>query len=467
MSSFAPSAFDDQANSTINSTTGKKNSCSAQSDEDSSDDVMDVVVKGSGVAVVASSSSNKRSLSDTMPPATHTTGAIAVGAPAGNTAQPGAKRQNTNASSRGDSIQVMQLMQAHGQGQVQSLQANDTSSTKQMISHHHTSQQYSSSAASAAATSSNILASFSLPALRFERTSWQEWEVKETRIYDLPSFVTAIRRSKHESAICLLDESILVTELQNMKLERKCNNTGGLEQELLSRKALITSWPVSEMAQFQSFLSSYAQYNAQYNSSESGSDGALSLIGYWRRQQAKVTSSSTRPSFMSTATSSSPSSSNAIGYIAYEVPVTIIIILRRNDSLSIHEDIWCTLYPAELTAIDMNQTFGSFMTSLFPQLLSLEKTVMNAKEQESSRFPLQGREITIKYYAHKRDIAADMISSSTSSNHVVNSVGVEGDVNVPKLPPLHGYQTIGTYAAPAAKVIARLVTSRFLFSACL
>lgn len=305
---------------------------------------------------------------------------------------------------------------------------------------------------------------FSIPALRFERTSWQEWEVKETRLYDLQAFVTAVRRSKHESAICLLDESILISELQNMKLERKWNHVGGLEQELLMRKALVTSWPVSEMTQFQSFVNLYASYvSSASNSNDNGE--CDSLIGFWRRQQQQLLLSKSTANRSLAPQASSTLSLSSIGYIAYEIPVMIVIILRRNESLHITEDIWCMLYPSELAASDMNQTFGAFLTNLFPQLLTLEKNIMSNKEGSASRFPLLGREITIKYYAHKRDIAADMISSthqqqdgaqvpSSSSYHAVGG-GVEGDVLVPKQPPLHGYQTIGTYAAPAAKVIAR------------
>lgn len=158
------------------------------------------------------------------------------------------------------------------------------------------------------------------------------------------------------------------------------------------------------------------------------------------------------------------------GYLAYELPALVTIVLRSCAALNIAEDLWCTLYPSELQVADTTQSFGDYLTEHFPQLLSLSRKIRAASvalanqqtpQLDSSSHVLTAREITVKYFGHHHMSLIYQPETSVNANQHNHPRHVQ-DVattmsGVPHLPSAGCFQTIGTFASPAHRVIAKYV----------
>lgn len=237
-----------------------------------------------------------------------------------------------------------------------------------------------------------------LYALRFEKIGLNEWEIRETRWFDTTALIDGLTAISAEAFICFLDETCLVEEMATMKLT--CSNysltRGSLIRELQLRKALITTWPSRELNQFASFVHLWQE-----------SDQTMHTL--WRKLQPKASAEGT----------------GKVGYIAYESVNMIGIIVRANGQLQ--EDIWCSIYPNELQAEDNQQTMGQYLINLFPQLTSISSMSLDRT--------------TLRYYAHKG---------------AANGQQPQQQMPLPAKPAGQFYQTIGTLASPAMKVLGRL-----------
>lgn len=371
-------------------------------------------------------------------------------------------------------------------------------------------------------------------ALRFEKMGAMEWDVKETRWFNLDAFVESLTtaastplsrgNSAHSSdvVLCFVDETMLSEELSNMKLtcQSYSANHGSLVKELQHRKALITTWPHRELNQFQSFVHCWQEQYKQPPAAHGQNASHHTLYSLWHSLHPKrdhgahawnrsgptahptsfsaassisSTSSlasshaaatkdsargapSTRPASAAEANSSSHSDKLAhsshsaakdmrngdridaeeehsslevtrggsgqyaraekIGFVAYEVLLTIGVIIRANPHLKISEDIWCSIYPNELLPEGPQQCMSDFFINLFPQLRSGFASV-NAEQ------------IAIKYFAHKPHSSAN-----PSSRQEDTDTG-----GLPSRPKAQAYQTIGTLSSTVVKVVGRMAGS--------
>lgn len=358
---------------------------------------------------------------------------------------------------------------------------------------------------------------WSVPALRMERIGSDRWLMKETRVFDVANFIDTVVR--HQSAgstataataggkanalttggsIMLIQETTLATELASplMELERRSAHPFGsgsvLEQELQLRGALVTSWPLDELAQFVSFLRAYQQHcryvSDRWQQAQTAHGKATSTAGSAAAEDAphdgELVSSSSPPHEQSTDESAATAAAAAataaevavlpslweywlhqggrrgvsssggggevaksVGYLVYEAPVQVVVLLRAQPTLSIPEDLWCTMYPHDFTALladnaghtgqaageRRSETFGGLLIDLFPQLSHVGRDGAGASVAN----------VTVRYLAHP------LSSSTAAPTNTAEGTGL------PRKAPLAQYQTIGTWTHAAARLLVR------------
>jgi hypothetical protein len=297
-------------------------------------------------------------------------------------------------------------------------------------------------------------------------------------------------------SISLIQETSIAEELKARELRlgkdfnaSSCIGTGSvLEQELNCRRALLTSWPHEEISQLVTFLRAYQQYcctevdrqiqqrqteQQQSNKKKRNLQQATDIDeADEERDLDDLNDDEIRPGnmiadkpitfptlfdFWLTQSPASPkscpppnsSTGRIYGYLAYEVPVRIAVMVRANPKLSIDEDIWCAMYPSELQLGGTNEdvSFGTSLADLFPQLIPLSQKLRSG----NSEFALQGREIAIRYFAHSSAYGSN--AAVADSGHDNSEPGAETKLPLKLL--LSNYQTIGTWAQSTTRVLSR------------
>lgn len=393
---------------------------------------------------------------------------------------------------------------------------------------------------------------FTLRVLRFERIGLTEWDIKETRVFDIPQFIqsllylnsssssstsgTSSSSSSLEMNLYLLNEK----KLNKMLADKKCSisvssgkGSGGgigmisLENELNQLQSILTHWPKYEIMQFQHFLSSYETSYLQYTSdniSNNNTGNSFTLFQYWNQLDESHSSAINDQPGDSTGNggkevqAKSGGNQSVIGYIAYEITVYLVLIIRKNLSLGIHNDIWCKIFPNELIHANeeirqdkilkrnkvRNQsnstteggnddefvvivTFGEILINFFPQLSYIIKKLRqqshnnnnNPDSTSNNTIPFEESDLLIKYYCintlnnNSNNTKINNNSNNTNnsnsnslisnSRNNVNNGGGSGskesnlvsDFTVPNMVSDNCYQTIGTFNTPANKVMAR------------
>jgi hypothetical protein len=216
-------------------------------------------------------------------------------------------------------------------------------------------------------------------------------------------FVNTLIQQNHSTGIYLVEETQLMQGMvlnglkSNVSLENisdkefccTCNTQGvwGLDSmrlvvELKRMNALVASWQHGEYLQFKEFVDEWNRERLD------GQSDNASLIDKWtfascggashllddghavKRPKLDVQRESI-PVFRSTM---------GIGVIVYETSTKIGIVIRRNASMGIVQDIWRTIYPQEflqmfygcVSNIESPQSFLVIMLSrVFPQFQSL------------------------------------------------------------------------------------------------
>lgn len=307
-----------------------------------------------------------------------------------------------------------------------------------------------------------------LYALRFEKVSPTEWEIMETRWFDVQALLDVLTKPVNpflsdssrpvEVVLCFVDETALQEDLQAGKLAGRLipSSRGSLTRELQQRKALITSWPEREMSQFARFVQTWQECCRQGEPlAGEKSTQLLSLHDIWWRLHPQGQSSGgsrSSPHPPPTSSSAAPAAapapviqpSKCMGYIAYEVVYLTGVILRANHRLNLDEDIWCMVYPSEWTSPDSEQSMAAFLAGFFPQLHGV------SRENRPER-------ISIKYYAHEGQALPQETDGKTveSDARRERRQRVDGMVALPAAPAPAMYQTIGTLSTPTARAFSR------------
>ena len=301
-----------------------------------------------------------------------------------------------------------------------------------------------------------------IKSIRFERVAAAEWEMKESRIFNIESLITST-----DCVISLVDESkFSSSEIKDLLFVSRSSGFVNLQSELQQRRALIASWPKAEHANLLDFLT---EWRKQEN-------GSQSLIKFWDTSAEKTSPCSGRSSSNATsgrsgsnlATSSSnqgrssnvrvstvanhdaaastrgedatgergrkthsdrPSGGESrlsvpqgSGVLVYEVVIKVGFIIRASASLDIPEDYWRVVYPRDISS-NLQAPFATFLTDLFPQLRSKLSKLEDI------------RDCVVKYCAH---------------------AGENEKLSQPPLAPKAScYQTIGTMNESAATMIGR------------
>ncbi len=343
---------------------------------------------------------------------------------------------------------------------------------------------------------------FTLRVLRFERIGLTEWDIKETRVFDIPQFIqsllylnssssssssgTSSSSSSLEMNLYLLNEK----KLNKMLTDKKCTvsvssgkGSGGggigmisLENELNQLQSILTHWPKYEIMQFQHFLSSYETSYLQYTSdniSNNNTGNSFTLFQYWNQLDESHSSAIDDQQgdiIVKEDQVKSGGSQSVIGYIAYEITVYLVLIIRKNLSLGIHNDIWCKIFPNELIIANeeirqekilkrnklKNQTitktaegdnddelviivtFGDILINFFPQLSYIIKKLRqqshnnnNPDSTSNNTIPFEESDLLIKYYCintlgnnsntnNKNNSNSNSSNNSSNSNSVIN-----------------------------------------------
>lgn len=321
-------------------------------------------------------------------------------------------------------------------------------------------------------------------------------------------------------SICLVTEVSIAEEMRTKELSHNMSHSkrfnaihslgtvSVLEQELNRRHALLASWTAEEVPQLLAFLRAYQQY-CRFSMEQQLQERAQNLMKSFKQppllnkelhksdirledddenelrneedrandpenshihssSDSKTVDTVTIPTLYDfwMTQSTAPKATNALhnkdkdvhssnqkifGYLAYEVPVQIALLVRAESRLSLSQDLWCTLYPSDITEPTSDLSFGDFLTEFFPQLLCLSSKI------HKKDFPLGGREITIRYFAHSVVTSTHLQDNSSA---LPDSDGKQhskpGDNQLPKQLSLSNYQTIGTWAQPAIRVLSRL-----------
>ena len=149
----------------------------------------------------------------------------------------------------------------------------------------------------------------------------------------------------------------------------------------------------------------------------------------------------------------SRSSSQPKGYLVYEQTLQVGIVIRANPFIGIHEDLWCVLFPSELSSTYTSEPFGSLLSRLFPQLSVIfgkKSSNDNGNKRDyngggNGGAGVNGGDnrdkpvdmIVVKYFAHRK---GQTLSSPPAAPETIQA-----------------YQTVGTVALPASTLLAKYV----------
>jgi hypothetical protein len=285
-----------------------------------------------------------------------------------------------------------------------------------------------------------------IKSIRCERVGAAEWEMKESRIFNIDSLLAST-----DCVISLVDESKFNSEeINDLVLTSRTNGFVNLQSELQQRRALIASWPKAEHPNLLDFMNEWKK----------AENSDLSLIKMWESSAKKSAGGSGRtscggsngrpaaPEKVTAAQStgggccgSAPKTGCGrseetvavsqeemvpfvgTGVIVYEVVMKVGFIVRTSSSLNIKEDCWRVLYPKDLLSNSFQVPFATFLGILFPQLRSLLGKLENLEE------------CIVKYCAH------------TGSNEKLSQP--------PESLGSGCYQTIGTINETASSIVGR------------
>jgi hypothetical protein len=292
-----------------------------------------------------------------------------------------------------------------------------------------------------------------MKSIRFERVGVSEWEMKESRIFDIESLLKTT-----DCVVSLVDESKFSRdEVQDLLLVSRSNGLVNLQSELQTRRALIASWPKAEHSNLLDFINEWRrEVNSEvslikfWDSSahsgrssvassarpavtkvpsteniQSSSAGAWAGLSSSSLAERSVGGEQRRPSNSSSVpeTSGTPRPSPSTGVVVYEVVIKVGFIIRACESLNILEDCWRVIYPRDLLSSSLQAPFTTFLGEFFPQLRSRLCKLENPDD------------FVVKYCAHQGN--NEKLSQPPS--------------------PLSAscYQTIGTMNETAASMIGR------------
>lgn len=292
-----------------------------------------------------------------------------------------------------------------------------------------------------------------MKSIRFERVGVSEWEMKESRIFDIESLLKTT-----DCVVSLVDESKFSRdEVQDLLLVSRSNGLVNLQSELQTRRALIASWPKAEHSNLLDFINEWRrEVNSEvslikfWDSSahsgrssvassarpavtkvpsteniQSSSAGAWAGLSSSSLAERSVGSEQRRPANSSSVPESSgtPRPSPSTGVVVYEVVIKVGFIIRACESLNILEDCWRVIYPRDLLSSSLQAPFTTFLGEFFPQLRSRLCKLENPDD------------FVVKYCAHPGN--NEKLSQPPS--------------------PLSAscYQTIGTMNETAASMIGR------------
>jgi hypothetical protein len=327
---------------------------------------------------------------------------------------------------------------------------------------------------------------FSLRVLRFERVGMYDWDIKETRIFNLEQFIktvlTDLSASSASSAFYLLNEQRISTWLNDRKLslaKKYLMNPSlftTLESELSDMKAVITSWNLKEdFWQLQNFLMSY--YQRFVNNTAINDGAALSLFDFWfQLDDQQSNSQKLLPGKSGASAQPSISSPQTLvrGFLGYEVVKYHILIIRKNPALGISSDIWCKIFHNEFISAyeevysmcnssssssqggggEVFVPFGKILIYFFPQLALLERRFSQSSQNSANVISsgLHPSDILIKYVSHHHSASGGKpLKPSADSPDGLASLSE----SIPEMIPYQLYQTIGAYNTPALKIMTK------------
>lgn len=285
-----------------------------------------------------------------------------------------------------------------------------------------------------------------IKSIRCERVGAAEWEMKESRIFNIDSLLSGT-----DCVISLVDESKFTKEeINDLVLTSRTNGFVNLQSELQQRRALIASWPKAEHNNLLDFMNEWKKVensdsslikmwesSAQKSAGGSGRSSCGASNGRTTAPEKVTTSQSTGGGCCGSQAKSACGRSDetvavsqeeiapivGLGVIVYEVVMKVGFIVRTSSSLNIKEDCWRVLYPKDLLSNSFQVPFATFLGILFPQLRSLLGKLENLEE------------CIVKYCAH------------TGSNEKLSQP--------PESLGSSCYQTIGTINETASSIVGR------------
>ena len=239
--------------------------------------------------------------------------------------------------------------------------------------------------------------------MKFERVGLREWEIKESRVYDMTAFLGAPPATLH-----FVDERLLPSEeIHTRRLVGSATGFVSLQNELQKRKALITSWSRKDaVPQLSPMIQAWKEEQPE-----------MSLLEFWE--------SSCGDGYFDNG-ADTPSQAPGEGILVYEQVLQIGIVVRGCEQLGFKEDCWRFLFPKELHTDSLMMPFGVFLASIFPQT-----RVISEKATDLSR-------VIVKYFPHNVELPVQQ---------------------APKKVDQSLYQTIGTLDEVSTDLISRLEAS--------
>jgi len=207
-----------------------------------------------------------------------------------------------------------------------------------------------------------------LTILRFERIGINQWDIYESKIFELDNFLSLFSTDSIKSTnnldhhqtqnnsishVYLLDELLLSEVIQSKQLIHKDadNNTKftlGKLIKLIYPLAVLSTW--TQPTDYSSLKSTLLFYAQQFV--------VRSIV-----PSTNIFTTENIVSLYKLATSDHCNiKSLANGCLAYEVDAPAIIILRKSHLLGIEEDIWRKIYPMELNLDAVIASSGSTAT---------------------------------------------------------------------------------------------------------
>ena len=124
------------------------------------------------------------------------------------------------------------------------------------------------------------------------------------------------------------------------------------------------------------------------------------------------------------------------GYLVYEQILQVGVVVRSNPAIGLREDLWCVLFPTELSPLNPTESFGSLLSRIFPHLSCLcgtnEENEGLRGSNESSKHAESNTDV--KYFTHQK---------GHSLNHP------------PGAPSNSSYQFVGKVSFAASNVLSR------------